>query len=626
MKIPLFSNHAHVTSGMDEQSLANGRPQLINLYLHMAENSRHKEILKPFPTPVVTGSALAEKPIRGGVSSLVDGDFYCSGRSVYDGTSNILSTVFNLASTKIQMAHGGGSSYQRILCNDQGLMVAISPSDGTAWQLTDTSLATGIPTSVPAGFLVDTATNFTAAGVKVGMTIKNSDDSTYAFITSITTTTNPNDTLGLSSDVFIVTDTYDVRTSYGLPPSNSSHISYMDGYWLAVDNDNPGRFYISALYDCTRWNALDFATAERSPDQLQAILVVGRQLWMIGDETTEIWWNSGAADFPFQPLQSGLIQAGTQDPNSAQLVGDRGIWVSSRYDSGRNIVMTEGMAVKQIATSELADVLSETSLSTTNFEGTTLSYNDNDFYVLHHVIISSSTSAASENTWCYNLKTGKWNYWSVSEVSGQSFARVILNSGACGGNDTSLYSLQYAVDGQVRKIVSPQLYSDGKNLRASAVELECDQYTMFPYTTLEGAGLLLDSNANFTTLGITTGVDYVVNLSKDVVTGTISAVTPTTLTLNAPNNNPSTNDRYKIIDGVTGDVLYPTNNGITLKVSSGNRSASTGVEQFPTDLNSKLTWYRLGTAKELTFEVSTTYAMDILAAYAIIKTGNREIG
>lgn len=73
-----------------------------------------------------------------------------------------------------------------------------------------------------------------------------------------------------------------------------------------------GQFQISALNNYTSWNALDFATAEGSPDPTIRVFVDHNEIWFFGTETIEVWRNAGAQDFPFVPntqLERGCLAA-----------------------------------------------------------------------------------------------------------------------------------------------------------------------------------------------------------------------------------------------------------------------------------------------------------------------------
>jgi hypothetical protein len=65
-------------------------------------------------------------------------------------------------------------------------------------------------------------------------------------------------------------------------PNGATQVVQFDGYFVVNDPANPGRFYISAYNNGTAWDATEFATAERNPDGLLAMLVNERELWLWG--------------------------------------------------------------------------------------------------------------------------------------------------------------------------------------------------------------------------------------------------------------------------------------------------------------------------------------------------------
>jgi hypothetical protein len=66
-------------------------------------------------------------------------------------------------------------------------------------------------------------------------------------------------------------------------PNGATQVVQFDGYFVVNDPANPGRFYISAYNNGTAWDATEFATAERNPDGLLAMLVNERELWLWGE-------------------------------------------------------------------------------------------------------------------------------------------------------------------------------------------------------------------------------------------------------------------------------------------------------------------------------------------------------
>ncbi|HXJ74421.1 MAG TPA: hypothetical protein VNM37_16340, partial [Candidatus Dormibacteraeota bacterium] len=86
-------------------------------------------------------------------------------------------------------------------------------------------------------------------------------------------------------------------TDYDFPGAASC--AYLDGYGIFNDPAT-GRFYITGLLDFSTVDALDFASAESSPDDILRVFVDHREIWLFGSDSIEVWVNTGAADFPFE--------------------------------------------------------------------------------------------------------------------------------------------------------------------------------------------------------------------------------------------------------------------------------------------------------------------------------------
>src|SRR3989304_9973387 len=92
-------------------------------------------------------------------------------------------------------------------------------------------------------------------------------------------------------------------------------LTFQDGYFI-VRKAETGRFYISDLLNPASWYALDYATAEGLHDNLVAVHSNNRDLWLLGSESMEIWYNSGESAFPFARYSGGFINIGCKAAGS----------------------------------------------------------------------------------------------------------------------------------------------------------------------------------------------------------------------------------------------------------------------------------------------------------------------
>lgn len=139
-------------------------------------------------------------------------------------------------------------------------------------------------------------------------------------------------------------------------PASVGFVTNIDGYFIVNENES-GRFYISALNDVSSWDALDFATAESNPDILIAPINAIGQLWLMGEVTTEIWTNSGAAAFPFSRVGNVVMQAGVSAKHTALEI-DNSLMFVGRDKFGSGIVYrANGFTPQRISTTPIEKLL-----------------------------------------------------------------------------------------------------------------------------------------------------------------------------------------------------------------------------------------------------------------------------
>jgi len=86
-------------------------------------------------------------------------------------------------------------------------------------------------------------------------------------------------------------------------------VAFQDGYFI-FNRSGTSQFFISGIDDGRSYDAADFADAERSPDNVIAVVSNHGELWVYGETTTEVYFNSGNADFPFERIQGATIERG----------------------------------------------------------------------------------------------------------------------------------------------------------------------------------------------------------------------------------------------------------------------------------------------------------------------------
>jgi hypothetical protein len=176
--------------------------------------------------------------------------------------------------------------------------------------------------------------------------------------------------------------------------------AHVDGYFLAL-NSAISRFRISDLLDGTTWDTTQFADRSIAPDRWQSMREVGRYIWLLGSDTSEVWYNSGASPFPFAPHPSGYIPYGIAGPFTATVMGRDIMWLGRTKDGQGMVLRASGFTPEVVSTYPIQAALS----SNTDAQlalAVADSYADQG-----HTFFMLSTPAL-DTTLCWDAETRLW--------------------------------------------------------------------------------------------------------------------------------------------------------------------------------------------------------------------------
>lgn len=178
---------------------------------------------------------------------------------------------------------------------------------------------------------------------------------------------------------------------------NATHVVYIDGYFIFIDGT--GQFYISE-WGSFNVDPLDFASAEADPDNIVAAIANNRDLYLFNSKTTEVFTNTGNADFPFERVSGGVIQLGCAAPYSVAEINGMICWLS-RDKSGQGIIYgLSGLQPQRISTHAIENAIQGYAIdSVTTADAYTYHEGGHSFYVLNF----------PEATWVYDLTTRLWH-------------------------------------------------------------------------------------------------------------------------------------------------------------------------------------------------------------------------
>ncbi len=168
--------------------------------------------------------------------------------------------------------------------------------------------------------------------------------------------------LNLSGDGYIydrLLDTLEPIIDADFDANGTPHYAcFVDGYFICT-TDEGGKFISSAINDGMSWNALDFGTAESSPDAALVPIVCRNQLFIVGSRTTEQFSNTpNGAAFPF--VRSGLfLPKGTAAQFSVVNYGDSFAFIGGGIGESLAIWAVEGNSIVKKSTSAIDKLLEE---------------------------------------------------------------------------------------------------------------------------------------------------------------------------------------------------------------------------------------------------------------------------
>jgi hypothetical protein len=187
-------------------------------------------------------------------------------------------------------------------------------------------------------------------------------------------------------------------------PSIAVMGAFCDGYFLVLEAHS-GKFYISTLEDGSDWAALDVAQVSESSNRISSLLVDHRQVLLFGQLTTEVWYNSGYANFPFQPNQGAFMEQGINAPYSAHQIADTVAWLGANQHGGGVAYRLASGGPSRISTHAIESTWS-TYGALTNAIGWGYQEEGHSFSVFY---FPTGPQSGDHTSWVYDHSTELWH-------------------------------------------------------------------------------------------------------------------------------------------------------------------------------------------------------------------------
>lgn len=205
----------------------------------------------------------------------------------------------------------------------------------------------------------------------------------------------------------------------------STYVDYSDTFLIANFIGTP-TFYISNSEDVI-FDPLQFAGKTAYPDPLVAAQVVHRVVWLIGQLSTEIWWDVGGVtvangeSFPFAIFPGVAIDWGCSAPYSI-CKAETNIFFLAQNLNGENVVLQgSGYQIKRVSNHALEYQFS-TYATTSDCIAYTYMQNGHSFYVMNF--------PSADRTWVYDLSENEWHERAYTDNNGVDHMEI-STMGAC---------------------------------------------------------------------------------------------------------------------------------------------------------------------------------------------------
>lgn len=222
-------------------------------------------------------------------------------------------------------------------------------------------------------------------------------------------------------------------------------VASINGFFILTEKDSD-RFYWIEPSEVNP-TALDFATAERIPDNIVSVNVIGDEIWFLGSFGVEVWTPTGDSDDPFIRIPARVYDESCEDKTTVRRVTYKSspalMWVNKEG----GVVLAQGRP--QIVSNTGVE---ESIRGGTNFRSWSFKHLRSNFYIL----------TADEFTYVLDIEKGVWSRWdSVGQNNWRAHLGFQVN-GSVYGFDT--------IEGTIWSV------TEGETDNGDNIVMECSGY------------------------------------------------------------------------------------------------------------------------------------------------------
>jgi len=252
-----------------------------------------------------------------------------------------------------------------------------------------------------------TVSAVTSGTLKIGQTIEGTGVTDGTIITAFGTGSGGAGTYTVSASQTVSSTTIYALNWTVLPSNDGAFeggvtVDISDNYFV-YNKPNSQQWAASDLLSPIT-DPLSFASKDGSPDDLVAIIVDRREVYLLGEMSSEAWLDVGSVPFPFSRIQGSSTQQGIAAAYSCARVGNSFAYVSKNNRGEATIVQMNGYIPQRISTHAVETTLVGQDVS--DAIAWTYQLEGHETYVVTFPSIGTNGL-----TWAYDITTGLWHKW-----------------------------------------------------------------------------------------------------------------------------------------------------------------------------------------------------------------------
>ena len=252
-----------------------------------------------------------------------------------------------------------------------------------------TTVSNGVYTVVP-GTPSQTTTSGNGTGLTLTLTFGTGTGSTGSYVVSTSQTVASTSLYALNFSVMPANDG---------PFTGADVVDVVDNYFV-YNRPNTQQFGASSPLSPIS-PSLSFSSKDGAPDNLVSIIVDHREVYLLGEVSSEVWVDSGLFPFAFQRIPGTSTQHGIAAKFSVARLGNSFAYVSRNIRGQAQIMMMNGYMPTRISTHAVENTLVDQYIN--DARAWTYQLEGHEVYVVSFPTL--------DLTWAYDVTTNMWHKW-----------------------------------------------------------------------------------------------------------------------------------------------------------------------------------------------------------------------